>query len=309
MSPIRRATSWPRIAAYLTTLIAASIVIYALAGYVLVPYLIQRMAPTLVAEQLQRDLRLHHVDFNPFTLRLTLQGLTLREHQGDTLASIAEATIDLDPAPLFKREIRLSEIRLVGPWVHIGIAADGELNLARLIADATGGPAQTPAGEPSEPWQVTLERIAIRNGVLHVSDLSDSTPAEADIVPINLDAQHLSTRPHGAGAKALTLGFGDGSSLSVHGDLTLNPPSAKGRLSFTDYSPRLTWRFLQDELDLQQPTGRLNGRADYDFSYADGAPRLHVSDLQLQLSGLRLQRRGADEPLLELGSLVLEDGS
>ena len=309
MSTNRTAFPWRRIAAYLTFLVAALVALYALAGYVLLPYLIQRMAPVLAAERLQRDLQLHHVDFNPFTWRMTLQGLTLRERQGDTLASVAEVTIDLDAGPLLDREIWLSEVRLIGPWVHLGIAADGELNLARLITDATGGSEKAPAGEPSEPWQFTLERITIRNGVLHVSDLSDSTPAEADIVPINLDAQHLSTRPHGAGAKALTLGFGDGSSLSVHGDLTLNPPSAKGRLSFTDYSPRLTWRFLQDELDLQQPTGRLNGRADYDFSYADGAPRLHVSDLQLQLSGLRLQRRGADEPLLELGSLVLEDGS
>ena len=155
---------------------------------------------------------------------------------------------------------------------------------------------------------MTLEQVEVRNGVLHISDLSRATPAEADILPIDLQAQRLSTRPAGEGGQSLTLGFGDGSSLSVQGELVLNPLSAKGRLRVEDYSPRLTWRFLQDEFDLEQPAGRLDGRADYDFAYADGTPRLRVSDLQIALSGLRLQRRAAERPLLELQSLVLEDG-
>ena len=309
MSTNRTAFPWRRIAAYLTFLVAALVALYALAGYVLLPYLIQRMAPVLAAERLQRDLQLHHVDFNPFTWRMTLQGLTLRERQGDTLASVAEVTIDLDAGPLLDREIWLSEVRLIGPWVHLGIAADGELNLARLITDATGGSEKAPEGEPSEPWQFTLERIAIRNGVLHLSDLSGTTPAEADVVPIDLEAQHLSTRAQDTGVKVVALGFGDGGRLTVQGHLALNPPAARGRLTIQDYSPRLAWRFLRDEFDLQQPTGRLNGRADYDFSMAGGAPRLHVSDLQLQLSGLRLQRRAANQPLARLQSLALEDGS
>lgn len=311
MSPTRSATLLRRTTAYLAVSAAVLLGIYATAGFVLVPYLIQRMAPAAVAEHLRRELDVYHVDFNPFTLRLALQGLTLRERQGATLASIAEATIDLDAGPLLKREIWLSELQLIGPWVNLEIAASGELNLARLIADAGGGEEPTAASPPSpaaEPWYVTLEQVDIRNGVLHVSDLSHTTPAEADILPINLQAQRLSTRPGGEGGQSLTLGFGDGSSLSVQGELALNPLSAKGQLRVEDYSPRLTWRFLQDEFNLEQPAGRLNGRADYDFAYADGRPRLRVSDIQVELSGLRLQRRAAARPLLELQTLMLEDG-
>ncbi|MGB5465945.1 MAG: DUF748 domain-containing protein, partial [Sedimenticolaceae bacterium] len=311
MSPTRSAKPLRRMSAYLAVFVAALVGIYALVGFVLVPYLIQRMAPAAVAEHLQRELELHHVAFNPFTLRLTLQGLTLREPQGATLASIAETTIDLDAGPLLKREIWLSELQLIGPWVNLEIAADGELNLARLIAD-TGGDEEPSAASPpaaaAEPWYVTLERVAVRNGVLHVSDLSRATPAEIDILPVNLQAERLSTRPDGGGGKSLTLGFGDGSRLSVQGELVLNPLSATGRLRVEDYSPRLTWRFLQDEFDLEQPAGRLNGRADYDFGYAVGKARLRVSDLQLALSDLRLQRRAAARPLLELQTLMLEDG-
>ncbi|MGB5496776.1 MAG: AsmA family protein, partial [Sedimenticolaceae bacterium] len=171
MSPTRSAKPLRRMSAYLAVFVAALVGIYALVGFVLVPYLIQRMAPAAVAEHLQRELELHHVAFNPFTLRLTLQGLTLREPQGATLASIAETTIDLDAGPLLKREIWLSELQLIGPWVNLEIAADGELNLARLIAD-TGGDEEPSAASPpaaaAEPWYVTLERVAVRNGVLHV---------------------------------------------------------------------------------------------------------------------------------------------
>ncbi len=311
MSPTRSAKALRRMTAYLAVFVAALVGIYALVGFVLAPYLIQRMAPAAVTEHLQRDLELHHVGFNPFTLRLTLQGLILRERQGATLASIAEATIDLDAGPLLEREIWLSELQLIGPWVNLEIAADGQLNLARLIADAGGDEEATAALPPApaaEPWYLMLEKVDIRNGVLHVSDLSRPTPAEVDILPIDLQAQRLSTRPDGEGGQSLTLGFGDGSRLSVQGELVLNPLSATGRLRVEDYSPRLTWRFLQDEFDLEQPAGRLNGRADYDFGYADGKARLRVSDLQLALSDLRLQRRAAARPLLELQTLVLEDG-
>ena len=84
MSTNRTAFPWRRIAAYLTFLVAALVALYALAGYVLLPLPDPAHGTCTAAERLQRDLQLHHVDFNPFTWRMTLQGLTLRGAVGDT---------------------------------------------------------------------------------------------------------------------------------------------------------------------------------------------------------------------------------
>ena len=187
--------------------------------------------------------------------------------------------------------------------MHLGIAADGELNLARLITDATGGSEKAPEG--AFGTLAVHTRGGSRSATACCTQRPLGTTPAGPTSCRSIWRQHLNPC-RDTGVKVVALGFGDGGGWRA-GSPALNP-RRQGRLTIQDYSPRLAWRFLRDEFDLQQPTGRPNGRADYDFSMAGGAPRLHVSDPQRSVRSA--SRSGAaNQPLARLQSLALEDGS
>jgi hypothetical protein len=84
--------------------------------------------------------------------------------------------------------------------------------------------------------------------------------------------------------------------------------AAAGSLVWSNYSPEIAYRFLQDVLDLAPPRGRLSGRADYRFALGDEGPEVLVERLQLELRDLLLSRPGAERPLVGLASITVEDG-
>ena len=78
---------------------------YAAAGLVLLPAWIAEQAPRFVAEKFGRELRVHHVGFDPFGLVLEVQGIDLREADGRRIASLSSLSVDVALRPLLDREV------------------------------------------------------------------------------------------------------------------------------------------------------------------------------------------------------------
>ena len=58
------------------------LVLYTLAGFWLAPYLVNRLAPNMVAEKVQRELRLGTVKLNPFLFQFQAADVGLYEQDG-----------------------------------------------------------------------------------------------------------------------------------------------------------------------------------------------------------------------------------
>ena len=80
---------WRRIVALLA-------VLYAIGGFVLLPWYAQRELSQIVAEKLQRKAQVDEIKFNPFTLTLEAKNFSLKEHDGRPLVSFKHALIDLE---------------------------------------------------------------------------------------------------------------------------------------------------------------------------------------------------------------------
>jgi uncharacterized protein involved in outer membrane biogenesis len=282
---------------------------YTTAGFVLVPRLVAEEAEAFVARTLQRDLAIHHVAFNPFSFTLELQQVDLRERDGARLVNVSAVLARLRPLALLQREVALERLRIEAPWIHAGRDAAGELNLARLAADAaTGTDDAEPEGVPATPWYVTLEHFELLGGVLHLTDRSDPTYAEAYVMPVDLELAGLTTRPGREGPSEVVIGFRDGGQVILTGELGLDPLVAQGTVIFQDYAPLVAWRFLRDELDLSPPRGRLSGSASYRFDVGERGAGVVVDDVQFELRGLALQRASIDHPLVDLERIQVADG-
>src|SRR5579862_2744688 len=131
---------WLRRHRLLLIVLAALLLLYALAGFLLLPYLARKAAVDYVQKDLGRHAVIGKLEFNPFTITLEVHQFSLFEADGRPIASFdlfhLRASI---LGSLVNRAWTLSEVRLEHPKINAQIARDGTLNLARLAPPAKPG--------------------------------------------------------------------------------------------------------------------------------------------------------------------------
>ena len=134
--------------------------VYAAAGFWLVPRLIRSGIEQYVSRDLGRRISIGEVRFNPFSLAVEIQALSLTEADGTPLVRFRLLRVEAAALrSLAYRAYTLSEVRLEQPDIRVRIGADGALNLSRLKPPAAPGP-------PAKPGPLPAVRIEI--GRAHV---------------------------------------------------------------------------------------------------------------------------------------------
>ncbi len=122
--------------------------VYCLLGFLLIPGIGLRVANQQLAQYATVPARLERIEFNPFSLELTLWGLRLGEEKNPQLAfRRLYANLQLDS--LWKRQLHLADVELEGPHTELLFDEKGQLNLASLFRIP---PSESPEPEqPSDP--------------------------------------------------------------------------------------------------------------------------------------------------------------
>jgi hypothetical protein len=208
--------------------------LYALLGFLLLPWLIERQAPGVVAERLGAELSIGEVRFNPFSLRLQASSLRLSKGAADSstagaasaapaasaepasspagparaasaepLLTLERLSVDLDWASLWSRAWSVSDLRLEEPHAHAEIGADGRLDWAALFQP------DEPAQE-SEPLRLLVRHLAVQSGRITVTDLrrppglsaqaagpapGEAAAASVSVSDVEIEASDLATAP------------------------------------------------------------------------------------------------------------------
>src|SRR5262249_39192693 len=89
-----------------------------------------------------------------------------------------------------------------------------------------------------------------------------------------------------------------GGVVSWDGQLSLVPVASTGRIDLRGFPLAIAWRFVQDELAIGEPKGRLDADLRYDFAYRDGTTSLKVDAGKVSVMGLALVERASKAPLL-----------
>ena len=146
------------------------LILYSLAGFFLLPYVIQKMLPEKLGSALNRSTSVRNVRFNPFTLTLTLQGFQVKEKDGAALfIAFDELMVNAQLSSLFHMGPVVKEITLVKPVLHITRMAGERFNFSDMLEKKepeTEQPEQTEA----PPLQFSINNIQIRNGEIQIDD-------------------------------------------------------------------------------------------------------------------------------------------
>ncbi|HET9491019.1 MAG TPA: DUF748 domain-containing protein, partial [Methylomirabilota bacterium] len=280
---------------------------YALAGFFLAPRLIASYVPRYAQEQLKRRAEIGEVRVNPLLFKLEIRDFRLQEADGRPLLGFDRLFVDFQLASLFRWAWTFAEVQLEGPRVDVILSADGRLNLAEL---ADTFPQDEPAArpEPEAPRRMLLQHAVVSRGVVSFTDLSGSSPQTASLDPIDIELRDITTVPERPGPYAISATLAGGGVVGWDGEVSLVPLSSTGRLELRGFPLATAWRFVQDDIALAEPAGRLDADFTYQFAYRDRATTLKIDGLDVSVAGLSLTARGERTPLLSLERIGLTGG-
>ncbi len=292
----------------LWVVLAAVLAVYALLGFALVPWLVKRELPGLVAENLAATASVERVRFNPFALSAELHGLALADVQGVEVARLGLLRVNLQLSSLVRRALVLRELRLDGLAVRMVRDAEGKLNVAQLVKPSAE-PAPAPATESAGLFPIVIDSLALNGAAVDLRDEQRATPFETRFGPLDVAVSNLSTLPDRQGRQQVQLTLAEGATIGWRGSLQLEPLHSDGFLEVRGPHLALAQRYLADQL----PVSLAGGDLDLSLAYRVDARRggelvAAISGLSLGLFDLRVATREGRE-FFRLPSLRLTGGS
>ena len=285
-------------------IVVAVFALYALLGFLAVPYVIQRSLESYATEQLDRKMSIGEVRVNPLLFRLEMKDVALTERDGAPIAGFGRLVADFEISSIGRWAWTFAEIRLEAPALRADIGPDGRLNLAVLMDKF---PKAAPR-QDARPPRLLLQHVVVSEGSLALHDRSGATPAAAEIRPINFELRDISTIPDSHGAYAVSMRLQDGGAFRWKGDVSLAPLSSQGEVSVKGVRPATAWRFLRDELALEQPRGELDVAARYRMAVDGGTLMLLMDAVHVSGRDLAITAAGDKEPLVALASFEATGG-
>ncbi|PWB47949.1 MAG: hypothetical protein C3F12_03105 [Candidatus Methylomirabilota bacterium] len=186
---LTRMFSLKRLRTLLIWFTALFVTVTLIAFFVLPPLARSFLIRTL-SDALHREVAIQQIAINPFTLSLTVKGLTVKDRETpDTFASFDQLFINLESLSAFRWALILKEVRLDRPHIRIVHHQDGSYNFSDLLkgdgADRGGG------GAPS---RFSVNNIQIVDGSIDFIDQPKRT--DHTVRELNIALPFISNTPH-----------------------------------------------------------------------------------------------------------------
>jgi len=134
------------------------------------PAILRTVLESQLAKNLNRPVTVESVQFNPFTLCLTVQGLTIREPDDSAVfLSFERLFVNADIASLFKRGLVLSEVTLEKPHVRVVRAEENSYNFSDMLPAEDAQP-EAADEQPAKPFLFSVANIQLIDGSVEFDD-------------------------------------------------------------------------------------------------------------------------------------------
>lgn len=225
----------------------ALVALYSLLGFFILPGIGLRIANQQLAQYATVPAQLQRIEFNPFSLELTLWGLQVGEPGKEQLGfERLYANLSLDS--LWSGALHLDAVELDKPRNEILFGKNGSLNLTQLFKLP---PSEAKPDEPaSDPFPLRIGSIKLTEGYLHFQDLRPSEPIEFLYDSMNFELKNLSTLPDDSADMTLVAIGPAGGRIDWKGTLGLAPISSQGTLKITDGNMKAFWPYVRDAVPL-----------------------------------------------------------
>jgi uncharacterized protein involved in outer membrane biogenesis len=295
--------------------LAVAIFVYAMLGFFLAPWLIDRTATNAVRDNLGVELTLQKVAVNPFVLSLQIDGLELDEPDGDPFVTIERIFINFQLSSLFRWALTFREFYIDSPRVRLARDGNGGFNFG-FLTQQQGEPAEPEPAPDTGPPRLFIQDFAVTNSVVDWKDQVPPEPVDTQFGPIDIAIAELNTLPDRAGLQDVVITTESQGTLSWSGSLQLNPLRSEGRAAIKGSHFPLTSAYLKHEIGFDLDEGSVDVELDYRVdTRPDGELEASVSNFEMSISDLlvrtfneALGRSGEDSEVLTLPLVRLWGG-
>lgn len=225
----------------------ALVALYSLLGFFILPGIGLRIANQQLAQYATVPAQLQRIEFNPFSLELTLWGLQVGE-PGKEQLGFERLYANLSLNSLWSGALHLDAVELDKPRNEILFGKNGSLNLTQLFKLPSS---EAKPDEPaSDPFPLRIGSIKLTEGYLHFQDLRPSEPIEFLYDSMNFELKNLSTLPDDSADMTLVAIGPAGGRIDWKGTLGLAPISSQGTLKITDGNMKAFWPYVRDAVPL-----------------------------------------------------------
>ena len=279
----------------------------------------------MLAEELALEASFERVSFDPFGMRLDVEGFSVARPGQAPVGAIAVLHGDVEALELAAARLVFHEVLLDRPEVALSIAEDGSVELGGVALGGEpdpDGPSAVRNAEEDEKKsdaqaegpgllaELRVDSLLVRNGAFHLRDESREPELTRELAPVNLHAHDLdltdlmeSTGRLQQSRLELVLGLADGASLTAAGSLDVDPPTVDLDVTLVGVPLQVLQPYLAAAARLVVHDGVLGASGKLRL---DGESPLRFQG-QAGVDDLRLYLEDVDEPSLSWDRLELRE--
>src|SRR5690606_25279981 len=280
--------------------VMSALICYSLLGFLILPGIALRVANQQLAQYATVPASLERLEFNPFSLELTLFNLRLGE-TGDEQLGFERLYLNLQWSSLWQRTLHLADVELDRLQSQVRFDGKGTLNLSQLFAlPATE---QEPEQPDSEPFALRVDRLQLTDGALHFEDRRPQEPIDVQLDSLSFELFNFATRAEDSANAALIANGPNGARLEWQGQINLTPIASTGQLKVSNLDLATFWPYVRESTPLALRNGRLSFSSQYRLDLSEGTA-LVLEGMEAALSPLDIDSTDG-EPLLRLAQLQI----
>ena len=280
---------------------AGLVALYALLGFVLAPWVLKGQIVKQVGSLTGRAVTVEQVRVNPFALSLTVEGFLVKDLDGSRLASLDRLYVNVALRGLLRREVGVEDLQVDRPYLHAGLDARGQLNVAdilkRLAAREEG---EVPPAKSDGGVVFAVGHLRISEAQIDFTDRSRRRPFDTTVGPISLELKKFRTRRDNQSPYSFSGRTESGEKFAWSGNVLIEPIRSKGTFTFDDLQLPKYAPYYQDATGAEIRKGVLGLKATYDLEWGTERRVVKIVDGSASLRDLVVGRRDGGDPAIEL---------
>ena len=278
--------------------------------YVQIPKNLVVQSLTLETET-QIEFRMLETGFPELVVAGTLSLLDARlaDGGGDPFVNHPKLKLDLLPSKVLAGQLRLAEVEASAPEYFLKRLPSGELYLPFLAVKAYDEAEAKAAEDASGEFQpvITIDRLNLKQGVIHFSDLSTSDPFSTTITDLDMEVNNFGLNSDRTAAYRLTLKTEADESVHLSGTTSLVPLQVSGEIDVSDVQISKYVPYHKDIFEFKTLEGRVSFGGNYRFRRENDTPMLSLANGHLDVDDLTVVDEDDDDPLISLDRLSVSD--
>ncbi|MDD4504865.1 MAG: DUF748 domain-containing protein [Sulfurospirillaceae bacterium] len=280
--------------------------LYTLCGFFLLPWLAVSKIPPLLKEQLNLDIRIEKMAFNPFTFELKVDHLSLHDETQKKVIGFEHIYVNYEPSFLFKKEIFIQSVSIDTPSLDAKIDENGSLNLMRIFASMPTTAETNTTEKNDTPLPFLIGQIDIKNGDIFFQHERTKEPFSVHLGPLNYTITNLGLQKDDLSIHALKSVLQNEEKISLASSVALDPLKLHGKLEIKQIGLPPFWTYLMEDYKATLKQGDLSLYLPFSIDFSKETPLISIEKANLSLEKVIIQDE-KQKKLISIPKLSIDD--